>query len=107
MEIFEVSDRMWRGMDIIPQSGLEVKEKYAAYDATKKFNVPLKDTKENESCIAGAIMKGLKKPLDCPNFGTTCKPSHPLGAPMVSSEGSCATYYHFYSAIKETEKAEV
>ena len=106
MEIFEVSDRMWRGMDIIPQSGLEVKEKYAAYDATKKFNVPLKDTKENESCIAGAIMKGLKKPLDCPNFGTTCKPLHPLGAPMVSSEGSCATYYHFYSAIKETEKAE-
>lgn len=106
MEIFEVSDRMWRGMDIIPQSGLEVKEKYAAYDATKKFNVPLKDTKENESCIAGAIMKGLKKPLDCPNFGTTCNPSHPLGAPMVSSEGSCATYYHFYSAIAETEKAE-
>ena len=106
MEIFEVSDRMWRGMDVIPHSGLEVKEKYAAYDATKKFNVPLKETKENETCIAGAIMKGLKKPLDCPNFGTTCKPSHPLGAPMVSSEGSCATYYHFYSAIKETEKAE-
>ncbi len=106
MEIFEISDRMWRGMDVIPKSGLEVKEKYAAYDATKKFNVPLKDTKENETCIAGAIMKGQKKPLDCPNFGTTCKPSHPLGAPMVSSEGSCATYYHFYSAIKETETAE-
>ncbi len=107
MEIFEVSDRMWRGMDVIPHSGLEVKEKYAAYDATKKFNVPLKETKENETCIAGAIMKGLKKPLDCPNFGTTCKPSHPLGAPMVSSEGSCATYYHFYSAINETKKAAV
>lgn len=106
LEIFEISNRMWRGMDVIPQSGLEVKEKYAAYDATKKFNVPLKETKENETCIAGAIMKGLKKPLDCPNFGTTCKPSHPLGAPMVSSEGSCATYYHFYSAINETEKAE-
>ncbi len=106
MEIFEISDRMWRGMDVIPQSGLEVKEKYAAYDATKKFNVPLKDSKEHETCISGAIMKGLKKPLDCINFGTTCKPSHPLGAPMVSSEGSCATYYHFYSAIKETETAE-
>ncbi len=52
-------------------------------------------------------MKGLKKPLDCPNFGTACKPSHPLGAPMVSSEGSCATYYHFYSALKEVEKAQV
>lgn len=105
-EVFEISNRMWRGMDVIPHSGLEVKEKYAAYDATKKFNVPLKETKENETCIAGAIMKGLKKPLDCPNFGTLCKPSHPLGAPMVSSEGSCATYYHFYSAINEVEKAE-
>ncbi len=66
----------------------------------------LKDTKENDSCIAGAIMKGLKKPLDCSNFGTACKPSHPLGAPMVSSEGSCATYYHFYSALDAVEKAE-
>ncbi len=106
MEIFEISNRMWRGMDVIPQSGLEVKEKYAVYDATKKFNVPLKETKENESCIAGAIMKGLKKPLDCINFGTACKPLHPLGAPMVSSEGSCATYYHFYSALNEAEKVE-
>ena len=106
LEIFEISDRMWRGMDVISQSGLEVKEQYEAYDATKKFNVPVTDIKENETCIAGAIMKGLKKPLDCPNFGTTCNPSHPLGAPMVSSEGSCATYYHFYSAIKETETAE-
>ncbi|MGI8634699.1 MAG: hydrogenase formation protein HypD [Segetibacter sp.] len=106
VEIFEISDRMWRGMDVIPHSGLEVREKYAAFDATKKFNVPLKDTKENETCIAGAIMKGLKKPLDCPNFGTACKPSHPLGAPMVSSEGSCATYYHFYSVLNEEEKAE-
>ena len=98
-EVFEVSNRMWRGMAVIPQSGLEVKEKYAAYDATRKFNVPLTDTKENETCIAGAIMKGLKKPLDCPNFGTTCTPAHPLGAPMVSSEGSCATYYHYYAAV--------
>jgi hydrogenase expression/formation protein HypD len=106
MEIFEISNRMWRGMDVIPHSGLEVKEKYAAFDATKKFNVPLNETKENETCIAGAIMKGLKKPLDCINFGTACKPSHPLGAPMVSSEGSCATYYHFYSAMNEVEKVE-
>jgi hydrogenase expression/formation protein HypD len=107
LEIFEISNRMWRGMDVIPKSGLEVKERYAAFDATKKFNVPLKDTKENETCIAGAIMKGLKKPLDCPNFGTSCKPAHPLGAPMVSSEGSCATYYHFYSALNEMQPAEV
>ena len=102
-EVFEISNRMWRGMDTIPSSGLEVKEKYADYDATKKFDVPLHETKENESCIAGEIMKGLKKPLDCPNFGTICKPSHPLGAPMVSSEGSCATYYHFYSTAQRAE----
>lgn len=105
-EVFEISNRMWRGMDTIPNSGLEVKEKYADYDATKKFDVPLNETKENESCIAGAIMKGLKKPLDCPNFGTTCTPSHPLGAPMVSSEGSCATYYHFYSTAKGAEAVQ-
>ena len=105
-EIFEVSDRMWRGLAVIPQSGLEVRAKYAAFDATRKFNVPLTDPKEDETCIAGAIMKGLKKPLDCPNFGTTCHPAHPLGAPMVSSEGSCATYYHFYSALNAAESVE-
>ncbi|MEJ7913081.1 MAG: hydrogenase formation protein HypD [Chitinophagaceae bacterium] len=103
LEVFEITNRMWRGMEVIPQSGLEVKEQYALFDATKKFNVPLTDTKEDETCIAGAIMKGFKKPLDCPNFGTTCNPSHPLGAPMVSSEGSCATYFHFYSALNEIE----
>ncbi len=102
-EVFEITDRMWRGMDVIPQSGLEVREPYALFDATKKFNVPLTATKEDETCIAGAIMKGFKKPLDCPNFGTNCKPSHPLGAPMVSSEGSCATYFHFYAALNEIE----
>ncbi len=96
-EVFEVSDRMWRGMAEIPASGLVVKEKYVAFDALKKFKVPYTNAKENESCIAGAIMKGLKKPLDCPNFGTCCTPSNPLGAPMVSSEGSCASYFHFFS----------
>lgn len=101
-EVFTVSDRLWRGMDVIPQSGLEVTQKYAAYDATRKFSVPITNPKENESCIAGTIMRGLKKPTDCPNFGTTCTPSQPLGAPMVSSEGSCATYYHYYSALNES-----
>ena len=104
-EVFEISNRMWRGLDVIPQSGLEVKEKYEAFDATKKFNVLTQDTLENKTCIAGAIMKGLKKPLDCPNFKTACTPSHPLGAPMVSSEGSCATYYHFYSVLNDLEEA--
>lgn len=107
MEVFEISDRMWRGMDVIPQSGYVVKEKYEAYDATKKFKVVRGKEKENETCIAGVIMKGIRKPVDCPNFGTTCTPSHPLGAPMVSSEGACATYYHYFNAIRETEETEV
>ncbi|WP_373516076.1 hydrogenase formation protein HypD [Persicitalea sp.] len=102
-EVFEVSNRMWRGMETIPESGLEVKEKYALYDATRKFSVPHTDPKENETCIAGAIMKGLKKPLDCVNFGTSCTPTRPLGAPMVSSEGTCAAYYHFNPAAHEAE----
>ena len=94
---------MWRGIDVIPQSGYEVKEEYAAYDATRKFNVDIPIVPENESCIAGEIMKGIKKPFECPNFGTTCKPENPLGAPMVSSEGACAAYYHFSGMLESIE----
>ncbi len=98
-EVFEVSDRMWRGMSVIPGSGFEVSEKYAAYDANKKFGVNIEEAPENPECIAGDIMKGNKKPVDCPNFGTKCKPENPLGAPMVSSEGACAAYYHFSGLV--------
>lgn len=94
-EVFEVTDRLWRGMKVIPMSGYEVKEKYAAYDAKQKFRVNIPEAEENPECIAGEIMKGIKKPTDCSNFGTKCTPSTPLGAPMVSSEGACAAYYHF------------
>lgn len=96
-DVFEVRDRMWRGIGTIPQSGYEVKEKYAAYDAKRKFTMPPKEAPENPVCIAGDIMKGIKKPKDCPAFGKTCTPLHPLGAPMVSSEGACAAYYHYSS----------
>lgn len=104
-EIFEVSDRMWRGMDVIPQSGYEVKNEYATFDANKKFNIDIPEVPENEECIAGEIMKGIRKPFECPNFGKSCKPENPLGAPMVSSEGACAAYYHFSDAINQLEKA--
>jgi len=97
-DVFEVKDRMWRGIGTIPQSGYEVKEKYAAFDAKRKFTMPPKDAPENSVCIAGDIMKGIKKPKDCPAFGKTCTPLHPLGAPMVSSEGACAAYYHYSAA---------
>ena len=102
-EVFEVTDRMWRGMEVIPTSGYEVKATYANFDAKKKFKVNIPEVPENEECIAGAIMKGIKKPFECPNFGTKCKPENPLGAPMVSSEGACAAYYHFSDRINQVE----
>ena len=102
-EVFEITDRLWRGMQVIPMSGYEVKEKYAAYDAKRKFKVDIPEAEENPECIAGEIMKGIKKPTDCSNFGTQCTPLTPLGAPMVSSEGACAAYYHF-SGIAEQEQ---
>lgn len=100
-EVFEVSDRMWRGIGTIPQSGYEVNKQYKQHNARVKFKLNLSVAEENPSCISGAIMKGLKKPMQCPNFGTLCKPEHPLGAPMVSSEGACAAYYH-YAPVAET-----
>lgn len=106
-EVFEVTDRLWRGMEVIPMSGYEVKEKYAAFDAKKKFNVNIPEAPENAECMAGEIMKGIKKPFDCPNFGKKCKPENPLGAPMVSSEGACAAYYHFSGMIHQLEEQAV
>lgn len=100
-EVFEVTDRLWRGMEIIPMSGYEVKAKYAEFDARKKFDVHIAEAPENAECIAGEIMKGIKKPFDCPNFGIKCKPENPLGAPMVSSEGACAAYYHFSDMVNQ------
>jgi len=99
-EVFTVSDRIWRGIGPIPQSGYEVNERYKNYNARLKFKLDLPVAEENKECISGDIMKGLKKPKQCPNFGTKCKPEHPLGAPMVSSEGACAAYYH-YAAVDE------
>lgn len=94
-QVFDVSDRAWRGIGSIPASGYEVNEVYKHYNARTKFQLAMKDVPENSTCISGAIMKGLKKPFQCSNFGTKCKPEHPLGAPMVSSEGACAAYYAY------------
>ena len=94
-EVFKVQDQLWRGIDIIPNSGWGVNKKFQDFDAEKKFPLADVKAKENDECIAGAIMKGLKKPLDCKHFGKKCTPQNPLGAPMVSSEGACAAYYNF------------
>jgi hydrogenase expression/formation protein HypD len=103
-EVFEVTDRWWRGMEIIPMSGYKVKEAYRDYDADRKFNISIVEAPENPECIAGEVMKGIKKPFECQHFGKKCKPVNPLGAPMVSSEGACAAYYH-YSGMAEKMEA--
>jgi hydrogenase expression/formation protein HypD len=100
-EVFAVNDRIWRGIGLIPQSGYEVNERYRNYNARVKFNIDIELAEENKDCISGDIMKGLKKPFQCPNFRKRCRPEHPLGAPMVSSEGACAAYYHYSSANTE------
>jgi hydrogenase expression/formation protein HypD len=94
-QVFEVTDRAWRGIGVIPRSGLRLREKYAEFDAERRFDVAEMTVEESPECIAGLILQGRKKPLDCTAFGTRCTPEHPLGAPMVSSEGACAAYYRY------------
>jgi hydrogenase expression/formation protein HypD len=93
--VFEVTDRSWRGIGKIPKSGYRLRDEFAALDAENIFDVATIITKESQLCIAGQVLQGLKKPHDCSAFGSQCTPEHPLGAPMVSSEGACAAYYHF------------
>lgn len=99
-QVFEITDREWRGIGTIPLSGYEVREEFAAYDANRKFNVTIAKVPESSECIAGQVLKGIKKPHECPQFGKKCTPQSPLGAPMVSSEGACAAYYHFSQALE-------
>lgn len=94
-KVFAVTDREWRGIGTIPLSGYALQAAYSDYDAEKKFNIPIAKAAESEACIAGEILRGIKKPFQCPQFGKACTPLNPLGAPMVSSEGACAAYYHF------------
>jgi hydrogenase expression/formation protein HypD len=94
-KVFQVTDRNWRGVGGIPKSGLELRPEYEAHDAEKKYDLDVGLTEGSPDCIAGEILRGIKKPMDCPVFGTKCTPEHPLGAPMVSSEGACAAYYHY------------
>lgn len=93
--VFEVSDRKWRGVGWIPKSGYKLRWEYRDHDAERLFQVKEIDTKEPAICISGQILKGIKKPHDCPAFGTQCTPLTPLGATMVSAEGACAAYYAY------------
>lgn len=94
-EVFEVADQKWRGVGAIPSSGLRLRDEYAAYDAERIFNLELLSAEEPGECISSQILRGLKKPTDCPAFASRCTPENPLGAPMVSAEGACAAYYRY------------
>ena len=92
-DVFEVTDRAWRGIGMIPQSGWRLSEKYRQYDAEHRFAVGDIQTQESTVCRSGEVLQGLIKPHECEAFGTVCTPRNPLGATMVSSEGACAAYY--------------
>ncbi len=94
-EVFEVSDRNWRGVGLIPKSGYRLRPQYVEHDAEKLFAVEAIQTREPDVCISGQILSGLKKPHDCPAFGRACTPQNPLGATMVSAEGACAAYHAY------------
>jgi hydrogenase expression/formation protein HypD len=92
-DIFEVTDRAWRGIGVIPDSGWRLAAKYREFDAEHRFSVGDIATQEPAECRSGEVLQGLLKPHQCEAFGTTCTPRTPLGATMVSSEGACAAYY--------------
>jgi hydrogenase expression/formation protein HypD len=94
-KVFEVGEREWRGIGPIPESGYVIRREFERFDADHRFSLPKTDVIESPLCIAGEILKGNKKPFECKAFGKECTPQSPLGAPMVSSEGACAAYYHY------------
>ena len=100
-EVFEVADRPWRGLGIIPRGGLRLREEYAAYDAERIFDIADRHTPEPAECISALVLQGLKKPTDCSAFAARCTPDTPLGAPMVSNEGACAAYYRYKRQLVE------
>jgi hydrogenase expression/formation protein HypD len=96
-DVFENRDEHWRGLGMISKSGLGIVEKYSMHDAEKHFNIEVPESTEPRGCICGNILRGLKNPTDCPLFAKKCTPADPVGACMVSGEGTCATYYKYRS----------
>ena len=94
-EVFQVTDRQWRGIGEIPMSGWHLSPSYRDFDAELRFEVDDVHVEEDPTCRAGEVLQGLIKPNQCEAFATTCTPRHPLGATMVSSEGACAAYYQY------------
>ena len=94
-KVFRVTDRKWRGIGAIHNSGLSLRPEFASYDAELAFDVGDINIREPQECISGLVLQGLKKPIECPEFGNKCTPLTPLGATMVSSEGACSAYYAY------------
>ena len=94
-DVFEVRDRKWRGIGTIPKSGYALRDAFEKFDAERRFGVGDISARESSDCIAGEILQGLRKPAECSQFGKGCTPDHPLGAPMVSTEGACSAYYRY------------
>jgi hydrogenase expression/formation protein HypD len=94
-EVFEAADRKWRGIGNIPRSGWRLRPEFDAWNAEKVFGLCDAAVPEPPECISAMVLQGLKKPMDCPAFGTRCTPENPLGAPMVSAEGACSAYYRY------------
>jgi hydrogenase expression/formation protein HypD len=104
-EVFEVCDRKWRGVGTIPKSGYRLRWEYRDHDAERRFEVEDIQTSESSTCISGLVLRGIKKPRDCPAFGKECTPHTPLGATMVSAEGACAAYYAYGRHLEAREEA--
>lgn len=102
-QVFTVTDRQWRGIGEIPNSGWSLSPEFAAFDAEKIFGVADVTVEESSECHSGEVLQGLLKPNECPAFGISCTPRTPLGATMVSSEGACAAYYHFRRLMPREE----
>jgi len=103
-QVFEIGDRKWRGVGSIPKSGYKLRYELRDHDAERIFEVEEIDTKEPDICISGLVLRGVKKPHDCPAFGTLCNPEHPLGATMVSAEGACAAYYAYGRHLEQSKR---
>jgi hydrogenase expression/formation protein HypD len=104
-EVFEVTDRAWRGIGVIPNSGWRLNKDYRDYDAELRFHITGIHTEESPLCHSGEVLRGAIKPAECPAFGKECTPRHPLGATMVSSEGACAAYYNYGRFMSAEEQA--
>lgn len=103
-KVFQTANRKWRGIGEIPESGWALRADFSEFDAEKIFDLASIKTQEPKECIAGLVLQGVKKPYECLAFGKACTPEHPLGAPMVSSEGACAAYYHYRKHSKPSGK---